>query len=94
VIDAARQVLEGIWIPAKTGDTDGEVVLKVLAPTKTYDLLSWLAMAGTDTNTARAMATEVFDKIQAGTVVWTAQAEVQVSHEDEIQNYSYTLTKA
>jgi len=94
LIDAARQVLEDIWVPAKDGDVDGEVSVKVIAITKTYDLLSWLAMEGVNTNTARAMANEVFDKIQAGTVVWTAQAEVQVSNEDEIQNYSYTLTKS
>ncbi len=89
VIDGARQVLEGIWVPAKTGDEDGEVVLKVLAPTKTYDLLSWLAMAGIDTNTARAMAMEVFDKIQAGTITWTYEANMQVSHDDEMATYSY-----
>jgi len=94
LIDAARQVLEDIWVPAKDGDVDGEVSVKVIAITKTYDLLSWLAMEGVNTNTARAMANEVFDKIQAGTVVWTAQAEVQVSNEDEIQNYSYTLTQS
>jgi hypothetical protein len=90
VVDAARQVLEGIWVPAKTDDEDGEVILKVLAPTKTYDLLSWLAMAGVNTNTARAMANEVFDKIQNGTIVWTVEAQVQVSHEDEFQSYTYT----
>ncbi|MDM7999045.1 MAG: hypothetical protein QUS33_03345, partial [Dehalococcoidia bacterium] len=92
-VDAARQVLEDIWVPGMADGEEGEIVLKVLAPTKTYDLLSWLAMAGVDTNTARAMAMEVFDKIQAGTIVWTAVAEVQVSHEDDIQNYTYTLTQ-
>jgi hypothetical protein len=90
VIDGARQVLEGIWVPARVDDVDGEVVLKVLAPTKTYDLLSWLAMAGVNTNTARSMANEVFDKIQAGTIVWTAEAQIQVSYEDDIQSYTYT----
>ncbi|MBN2100111.1 MAG: hypothetical protein JW753_11010 [Dehalococcoidia bacterium] len=94
LIDAARQVLEYIWVPAKEGDVDGQVSLKVIAITKTYDILSWLATAGVDTNTARAMANEVFDKIQDGTIVWTAQADIQVSHEDEFQNYSYTLTIA
>jgi hypothetical protein len=93
VIDGAKQVVEDIWVPAKTDDQDGEVTLKVLAPTKAYDLVSWLAMEGVNTNTALAMATEVFDKIQAGTVVWTVQADVQVSHTDEIQNYTYTLTQ-
>ena len=82
-IDGARQVLEGIWIPA-----EGEITLKVLAPTKTYDLISWLAIAGKDTNTARSLAAQVWNKIQDGTIVWTCTAEVQVSHGDDIQNYS------
>jgi len=90
VIDGARQVLGDIWVPARADDEDGVVELKVLAPTKTYDLLSWLAMAGVNTNTARTMANEVFDKIQAGTIVWTAEVQVKVSHEDEVQNYTYT----
>jgi len=47
-------------------------------------------MAGVNTNTARTMANEVFDKIQAGTIVWTAEVQVKVSHEDEVQNYTYT----
>jgi hypothetical protein len=81
-IDAARQVLEGVWIPAK-----GEVDLKVLAPTKTYDLISWMAIAGINTTTARSMASQVWSKIQDGTVVWTCQADVQVSHGNDIENY-------
>jgi hypothetical protein len=82
-IDGARQVLEGIWIPA-----EGEITLKVMAPTKTYDLISWLAIAGKDTNTARSLAAQVWSKIQDGTIVWTCQADVQVSHGNDIENYS------
>jgi len=83
-IDGARQSLGGIWIPAKE-----TVELKVLAPTKSYDLVSWLAMAGTDTTTARSMAAEVWSKIQNGTITWTLEYDVDVSHGNDIQSYSY-----
>jgi archaellin len=83
-IDGARQSLGGIWIPAEE-----TVELKVLAPTKSYDLVSWLAMAGTDTTTARSMAAEVWGKIQNGTITWTLEYDVDVSHGNDIQSYSY-----
>ena len=85
VIDGARAILQTIYVPA-----EGEIILKVLAPTKSYDLVSWLAMDGVNTNTARAMVSEVFGKIQAGTVVWTYTADAQVSSEDETQQYTYS----
>ncbi|MDM7999047.1 MAG: hypothetical protein QUS33_03355, partial [Dehalococcoidia bacterium] len=91
VVEGAKQMVEGIWVPAKTDEGDGEVVLKVLAPTKTYDIaFLGLAASGVDVNTAIAVAMDVFDRIQAGTVVWTVQADIQVSHADEVQNYTYT----
>ena len=86
VIDGARAILQTICVPA-----EGEIILKVLAPTKAYDLISWLVMDGKDSNTARAMASEVFSKIQAGTIVWTYTADAQVSNADETQEYSYPV---
>jgi hypothetical protein len=83
-IDGARQSLGGIWIPAEE-----TVELKVLAPTKSYDLVSWLAMVGTDTTAARSMAAEVWSKIQNGTITWTLEYDVEVSHGNDIQSYSY-----
>jgi hypothetical protein len=35
------------------------------------------------------MASEVFAKIQAGTIVWTYTADAQVSDSNETQEYSY-----
>jgi len=83
-IDGARQSLGGIWIPAEE-----TVELKVLAPIKSYDLVSWLAMAGVDTTTARSMAAEVWSKIQNGTITWTLEYDMDVSHDNDIQSYSY-----
>jgi hypothetical protein len=85
VIDGARQTVDSIYVPA-----DGEVSLKVVAPTKVYDLLSWLTIAGQGAN-ARAYAAQVWSNIQAGTITWTFTAEMKVSHGDEIENYSYPV---
>jgi archaellin len=84
-IDGARQTVDSIYVPA-----EGEVSLKVVAPTKVYDLLSWLTIAGQGAN-ARAYAAQVWSNIQAGTITWTFTAEMKVSHGDEIENYSYPV---
>jgi len=89
VIDGARAILQTIYVPA-----EGEIILKVLAPTKAYDLISWLVMDGKDSSTARAMASEVFSKIQdtANPMTaedWTYTADAQVSSEDETRQYTY-----
>jgi hypothetical protein len=85
-VDAARQILENVWIPA-----DEEVEIKVLATTNTVDVIGLLAVAGTDVTTARSLAADVFKQIQDGTVTWSISAEAVVSHDDEIKNQDYTL---
>ena len=85
VIDGARQTVDSVYVPA-----EGQISLKVVAPTKVYDLLSWLTIAGQGAN-ARAYAAQVWSKIQAGTITWTFTAEMKVSHGDEIENYSYPV---
>jgi hypothetical protein len=85
VIDGARQTVDGVYVPA-----EGQISLKVVAPTKVYDLLSWLTIAGQGAN-ARAYAAQVWSNIQAGTITWTFTAEMKVSHGDEIENYSYPV---
>jgi len=82
-VDGARQTVVDIYVPA-----EGEVSLKVVAPTKVYDMLSWLTIAGQGAN-ARAWASEVWSKIQDGTITWTYTADMKVSHGDEIATYSY-----
>jgi hypothetical protein len=83
VIDGARQTVDSMYVPA-----EGEVTLKVVAPTRVYDLVSWLTIAGQAAN-ARAYAAEVWSKIQAGTITWTYTADMKVSHGDDVQNYTY-----
>jgi hypothetical protein len=87
-VDAARQVVENVLIPA-----NDEVVLKVLASTKTMDVIIWLVTDGKAT-TASALATEVWTKIQADTATWTVYAEATYSHDSDIQYQLYTLTIA
>ena len=85
-VDAARQLLENVWIPANE-----EFDIKVLATTKTYDVISLLAVAGKDVNAARSLAADVWKQIQDGTVTWSISADAVVSHDDEIKNQNYTL---
>jgi len=70
-----------------------EVVLKVLASTKTMDVIIWLVTDGKAT-TASALATEVWTKIQADTATWTVTADATVSHGNNIEYQTYTLTIA
>jgi hypothetical protein len=89
LVDAARQTLQNIWIPANE-----EVDIKVSATTNTVNVISWLAAAGTDVNTARSLAGDVWTKIQqepAVPVAWSISAQAVVSHDDEIKNQDYTL---
>jgi hypothetical protein len=85
-VDAARQTLQNVWIPANE-----EVDIKVVATTNTIDVISWLAVAGKDTNTARSLAADVWKKIQDGTVTLSLSADAVVSHDDEIRSQNYTM---
>jgi hypothetical protein len=86
LVDAAKQTLQNVWIPANE-----EVEIKVSATTNTVDVISWLAVAGKDVTTSRSLAADVFKQIQDGTVTWSISAQAVVSHDDEIKNQDYTL---
>ncbi len=95
VVDVAEASVEDVWVPARADGQDGEVSVKVLAPIKAYDVLTWLVTGPKkDSATARQMAQEVFSKIQAGTVVWTYTADLEVSHGSEIIRPKYPQERA
>ena len=85
-VDAARQMLQDVSVPA-----DSELVLKVVASTKTYDVISWMVAGGKDSTTARALAADVWTKIQNGSAVWSVTVDATVSHKDSIENKVYSL---
>jgi hypothetical protein len=89
-VDAAKLAFgDKTHIPA-----NGEITLTLQAPTKQYDVITWLVMGGIDSTTGGAMAADVFDQIQAGTVAWDVAVEVTVSSDEETKTKSFDLTWA
>ena len=88
-ITVARQASgDKIWIPAKT-----EVIIHILAPVKTLDVIAWAVMAGKDSGTAQMLASDVWSQIQTGQAEWSVTVETTVSNKSETQtkDSSYTL---
>ena len=91
-VDAAKQaVADTIWVPAKEGDKDGEIVVRVIAPVKTMDVITWAMMAGKASTEAQALAGDVWGQIQAGTAKWDVTVEAKVSNKTDTQTKTYTL---
>lgn len=87
MIDAAKAAIgDKVWVPA-----NGEVIFRVLTPVKTLDVVTWAVLAGKDANTARALAANVWNQVQAGTADWEVAIEAQVSSETETKTETYTL---
>ena len=86
-VTAARQSLgEQIWVPAEQA-----INLRVLAPVKTMDVITWQIMIGKSTSQAMTLAADVWVQIQAGTAKWDVSVEATVSNEKETLIETYTL---
>jgi len=86
-VTAARQSLgEQVWVPAEQA-----INLRVLAPVKTTDVITWLVMVGKSTSQAMTLATDVWGQIQAGAETWDVSVEATVSSKTETQSETYTL---
>lgn len=91
-VDAAKQALtDSIWVPAKEGDNEGEIILQVLVPAKTYNMITWLVSSGKTSDQAGALAEDVWEQIQAGTATWYVTVDAMVSNKTESQTQTYTL---
>jgi hypothetical protein len=85
--DAARQVIpEKIWVSA-----EGEASIRVVAPVKTFDVITWAVLAGKSTPDAQKLGADVWSKFQAGTAEWTVVAEAKVSNDTDTATKTYTL---
>jgi hypothetical protein len=85
--DAARQVIpEKIWVPA-----DGESSIRVVAPVKTMDVITWAVLAGKSTPDAQKLGADVWSQFQAGTAEWTVVVEAKVSNDTDTATETYTL---
>ncbi len=86
-VTAAKQSLgEPVWVPAKQA-----VNVRVLAPVKTMDVITWQIMIGKSTSQAMALAADVWGQIQAGTAKWDVSVEATVSSEKETLTETYNL---
>ena len=86
-VTAARQSLgEQVWVPAEQA-----INLRVLAPVKTMDVITWQVMIGKSTSQAMTLAADVWGQIQAGTAKWDVSVEATVSNEKETLIETYTL---
>jgi len=91
-VDVAKVVLnEKVWVPPMEDDVEGEVTVRLLAPVKVYDVITWGVMAGYDQTKAGGLATFAFDKIQAGTAVWDMTIDAVISAETGTITESYDL---
>jgi|GEM_PF-7036660 len=85
--DAARQVIpEKIWVPG-----EGEASIRVVAPVKTFDVITWSVLAGRSTPDSQKLAADVWSKFQAGTAEWTVVVEAKVSNETDTATETFTL---
>ena len=86
-VTAAKQSLgEPVWVPAKQS-----VNLRVLAPVKTMDVITWQVLIGKSTSQAMALAADVWGQIQAGTAKWAVAVEATVSNKKETLTETYNL---
>jgi hypothetical protein len=84
-VDVSKQALnDKIWVPKGT-----EIILRVLAPVKTIDVISWVVIGGGDSASAQASASDVWNKIQDGQVEWRVVAQATVSNKSETQSETY-----
>jgi len=91
-VDVAKVAMgDKIWVPPMEDDEEGEITLRLLAPVKTYDVITWGVMAGYDSTTAGGLAVFAFAAIQAGTAVWDVAIDAVVSAETGTVTESYTL---
>jgi hypothetical protein len=91
-VDAAKQAMtNSIWVPAKEGDNEGQIILQVFVPAKTYNMITWLVSSGTTSDKATALAEDVWGQIQAGTATWYVTVKATISSKTETETQTYTL---
>lgn len=85
-VDTAKVVTsDKVWIPGES-----EVLLKVAAPIKQMDIITWAVLAGKPSATAQRLAADVWSQYQAGTQEWIITVQTTVS--DDKGNETLTGT--
>lgn len=93
-VDAAKLAVgDKMWIPEAKDGVDGEVIVKLSAPIKWYDVVTWLVMGGYDSTAAGTYASDVWKQIHLdGTAVFDVTVEATISSEEETITQSFDLT--
>lgn len=80
-VDTAKVAMnDKIWVPAET-----ELLVKVVAPVKVMDMVTWAVMGGQQAAAAQKLAGDVWAQYQAGTQTWIITIDAYVS-DDEGEN--------
>ena len=93
-VDAAKLAVgDKIWVPPAEDGVDGELIVKLSAPIKWLDMVTWLVMGGYDADTAGGYSMDVWAQMHLlGTVVWDVTVEATISSEEETITQSFDLT--
>lgn len=75
-----------VWVPAKS-----ELLLKVVAPIKELDMITWAVMSGKTSTEATQSANDVWSQYQAGTQTWIIAIGTTVSHGTASLTPTYNL---
>ena len=89
-VDTAKVVTaDKVWVPAES-----EILLKVVAPVKVLDMITWGVLAGKTSTAAGTLAADVWAKYQANAttpVTWIITIDATVSSEKETLTETYNL---
>ena len=78
IVDTAKVVAaDKIWVPAES-----EVLVKVVAPVKQLDMITWAVMAGKSSAVATANSADVWAQYKDGTPAWIITINVTVSNDE------------
>jgi len=86
VVAARLDVGDKLWVPA-----NGELIVNLVAQTRTLDVITRLVADGKSASDARALAMDVWGQIVAGTAVWEVSVDACWSSEHEMDNGVYGL---
>jgi hypothetical protein len=87
-VDTSKVVAaDKIWVPAES-----EVLVKVVAPVKQLDMITWAVLAGKSSAVATANSADVWAQYKDGTPTWIITVDVRVSNDEGGDTKTATLT--
>ena len=87
--DTAKFVAaDDVWVPAES-----DLLLKIVAPVKQMNIITWMVMAGQPTASAQKLAADVWSQYKDGTPTWIIDIEMKVTNDEgeDLQVETYNL---